>query len=59
VLAPDVSFVRQEEIDRLGATKKFWPGETDLAIEVMSPSDTTRDMEEKSRLWPAHGARLV
>jgi Uma2 family endonuclease len=59
VLAPDVSFIRQEEIDRLGPTKKFWPGAPDLAVEVMSPGDTVRAMQEKARLWLAHGARLV
>ena len=59
VLAPDVSFIRQEELDRLGPTKKFWPGAPDLAVEVMSPGDTARAMQEKARLWLAHGARMV
>src|SRR3954462_1936127 len=35
VLAPDIAFVRQERIEQVGKTKKFWPGAPDLAVEVM------------------------
>jgi Uma2 family endonuclease len=59
VLAPDVSFVRQAELDRLGPTKKFWPGAPDLAVEVMSPGDTARATQEKAKLWLSLGARMV
>jgi len=59
VLAPDAAFIRQEEIDRVGRTKKFWPGAPDLAVEVMSPEDTLRKTEEKAKAWLAHGARMV
>ena len=59
VLAPDASFIRQEELDRLGPTKKFWPGPPDLAVEVMSPGDTVRAAQEKAHLWLTHGTRMV
>ncbi|HVF56216.1 MAG TPA: Uma2 family endonuclease [Pyrinomonadaceae bacterium] len=59
VLAPDASFIRQQEFERIGATKKFWPGAPDLAVEVMSPDDTIRKTDEKARAWLAHGARMV
>ncbi|MBA3239898.1 MAG: Uma2 family endonuclease [Acidobacteria bacterium] len=59
VLAPDAAFIRQEEFDRLGMTKKFWPGAPDLAAEVMSPDDSVRKSEEKARIWLDHGARMV
>ena len=59
VLAPDVSFVRREEVDRVGRTKKFWPGAPDLAVEVMSPDDGVRKTDEKAKSWLAFGARLV
>ena len=59
VLAPDVSFIRQQEFERIGMTKKFWPGAPDLAVEVMSPDDTVRKTDEKARTWLAHGARMV
>lgn len=59
VLAPDAAFIRQEEIDRVGRTKKFWPGAPDLAAEVMSPDDTARKTDEKAKAWLTHGARMV
>jgi Uma2 family endonuclease len=59
VLAPDTAFIRQEELDRIGRTKKFWPGPPDLAVEVMSPDDTMRKTDEKARLWLKLDARMV
>lgn len=59
VLAPDAAFIRQEEFDRIGMTKKFWPGPPDLAAEVMSPDDTVRKTDEKAKSWLSHGARMV
>lgn len=59
VLAPDASFIRQEEFDRVGMTRKFWPGAPDLAAEVMSPDDSTRKAEEKARMWLDYGTRMV
>ncbi len=59
VLAPDAAFIRQEEFDRIGMTKKFWPGAPDLAVEVMSPDDTVRQTDEKAKSWLSHGARMV
>ena len=59
VLAPDAAFIRQEEFERVGMTKKFWPGAPDLAVEVMSPDDTARKTDEKAKAWLAHGARMV
>ena len=46
VRGPDISFVRQ---DRLPAEKKrdYWSGGPDLAIEVLSPSDTPKDIDAK------------
>jgi Uma2 family endonuclease len=59
VLAPDVAFVSQERIDRIGKTKKFWPGAPDLAVEVMSPDDTVRPASRKAFEWLEGGAQLV
>jgi Uma2 family endonuclease len=59
VLAPDAAFIRQEEFERIGPTKKFWPGPPDLAVEVMSPDDTIRKTDEKAKAWLSHGARMV
>lgn len=59
VIAPDTSFIRQEQIDRVGRTKKFWPGAPDLAVEVVSPGDTAREVREKVAMWLAAGTRMV
>jgi Uma2 family endonuclease len=59
VLAPDAAFIRQEEIDRVGRTRKFWPGAPDLAVEVMSPGDSVRKTDEKAKAWLSYGARMV
>ncbi|MFN2454633.1 MAG: Uma2 family endonuclease [Pyrinomonadaceae bacterium] len=59
VIAPDVSFIRQQEVDRLGITKKFWPGAPDLAVEVVSPGDSAREVREKVAAWLAAGTRMV
>src|SRR5262245_36616574 len=47
VRAPDSAFVRKERADEVGDTEKFWPGPPDLAVEVISPSDTYTDVEER------------
>ena len=54
VRAPDASFVRK---DRLPKTvwNKYFPGVPDLAVEVVSPDDTKREVAEKVNMWLAHG----
>jgi len=54
VRAPDASFVRK---DRFPKThwKKYFPGVPDLAVEVVSPDDTKREIAEKLNMWLAHG----
>jgi Uma2 family endonuclease len=59
VLAPDVAFVRQERIDEIGIPRTYFPGAPDLAVEVLSPSETVQQADEKARAWLAAGARLV
>lgn len=43
---PDVSFIRQENIPDFDFSKPF-PGAPDLAIEVVSPSESAIDIESK------------
>jgi Uma2 family endonuclease len=46
VRAPDVGFVRAERVpDPLPV--KFWEGAPDLAVEVLSPSDTAEEIDVK------------
>ena len=59
VLAPDVAFISREHVPESGIPKKYWSGAPDLAVEVLSPGDTTREVEKKVDEWLAAGARLV
>jgi Uma2 family endonuclease len=59
VRAPDVAFIRRERIPESGIPKNFWPGAPDLAIEVLSPGDTRREVGEKVEDWLEAGARAV
>lgn len=59
VVAPDTSFIRQEQVERIGRTEKFWPGAPDLAVEVVSPGDTAREVREKVAAWLAAGTQMV
>ncbi|HKQ52273.1 MAG TPA: Uma2 family endonuclease [Pyrinomonadaceae bacterium] len=59
VLAPDTAFISRENIPESGIPKKYWPGAPDLAVEVLSPGDTAREVEVKVGRWLSAGARLV
>jgi Uma2 family endonuclease len=59
VRAPDVAFVSQRRLDELGDVEGYWPGAPDLLVEVISPSDTYTEVEEKVLEWLEAGARMV
>ena len=59
VLGPDVAFVLKKRIPAKGIEKGFFPGPPDLAVEVMSPSDTAEEVEEKVRIYLDAGPRMV
>ena len=59
VRAPDAAFVRRERVVAVGDVEGFWPGAPDLAVEVISPSDSFADVEEKVFDWLDAGARAV
>ena len=59
VLAPDVAFISRERIPVSGIPKEYWRGAPDLAVEVLSPGDATRKVDEKVRQWLSAGAKLV
>jgi Uma2 family endonuclease len=56
VRAPDVAFVRADRLTG-GVPKRFFEGPPDLAVEVVSPSDTWQEVEEKVEDWLASGTR--
>lgn len=59
VRAPDVAFIRRERIEEVGEVEGYWPGAPDLAVEVISPSDTYTDVEDKVFDWLEAGSRMV
>ena len=59
VRAPDIAFVRMERIKERPEVKGFRIGAPDLVVEVVSPSDTVSEVEEKVAEWLEGGARMV
>ena len=59
VRAPDVAFVRRERIEKAGPVEGYWIGAPDLAVEVLSPSDTVRRVEGKVAQWLESGTSIV
>ena len=59
VRAPDVSFVRKERIPADGIPRGFFQGAPDLAVEVISPSDSYTEVAEKVAQLLEAGTLLV
>ena len=59
VRAPDFAFVCKERMAKQGLTGKFYPAAPDLAVEVLSPSDSHSEVMEKIDEWLTAGTRLV
>ena len=59
VLAPDIAFLRRERVEPTGLLKGYRENAPDLAVEVMSPGDTVREVTEKAGKWLAAGALMV
>lgn len=57
LLAPDVAFVKAGRAIRKVAG--FFDGPPDLAVEVISPSDSRRKVLDKTRRWLDHGTQEV
>jgi Uma2 family endonuclease len=58
VRAPDASFVRKARLTTRLPVGCF-PGVPDLAVEVVSPDDSRREVAEKVNMWLAHGTVVV
>lgn len=59
VRAPDAAFVSKERFEAVGETEKFWPGAPDFAVEVISPGDSFREVQEKALEWIGAGCVAV
>lgn len=58
VRSPDVAFVTKHRVAQ-ATIKAFFPGAPDLAVEVLSPSDTIYELGEKIDDFFAAGTRMV
>ena len=59
VLGVDAAFISRERLSTIEDFDKFATSAPDLAVEVMSPSNTAREMEKKVALYFGAGARAV
>lgn len=59
VRGPDVSFVARDRIPPEGFSKGFWRLAPDLAVEVVSPSNSAAEIQEKVLEYLEAGTRIV
>ena len=59
VKAPDAAFVRKARIDAVGMTTKYFPEAPTLAVEVVSPGDSAKEVHAKARMWIESGCEAV
>lgn len=59
VRAPDYAFVKAQRLPNDRTTQAFFEGVPDLAVEVLSPSNTVREIADKVRDYLANGCGLV
>jgi Uma2 family endonuclease len=59
VLGTDVAFVSRERLATVENEEKFFPFAPDLAVEVLSPGNTVKEINEKIALYFAAGSRAV
>ena len=59
VRAPDVAVVSAARAAGHEDVIGYLPFAPDLAVEVVSPSDSFTDVEAKARMWLEHGSRMV
>lgn len=59
VRAPDVAFISSSRAEQIEDDTGFVPMAPDLAIEVISPTDTFSSVEEKAFAWLSSGTQLV
>jgi Uma2 family endonuclease len=59
VRVPDVAFVSNDRVPREGLADAFGEGAPDLAVEVVSPSNSASGIQRKAMQYMDGGARLV
>ncbi len=59
ILAPDIAFIQRENVPNPWPKYGFFVGVPDLAVEVVSPSETMESVDEKVQKYLEAGTRLV
>jgi Uma2 family endonuclease len=59
VRAPDFSFIAKDHLPANEPEEAYWPGAPDLAVEVLSPGDTSGEVAEKVKEWLNSGCAAV
>jgi Uma2 family endonuclease len=59
VRAPDIAFIRRGRIPADGVPVAYWEGAPDLAVEVVSPSESPAEIRERIEEYLRAGASLV
>lgn len=59
VRGPDIAFIPRKNLPAGGFPRGFWTVPPDLAVEVVSPSNTRAEIREKVLEYLAAGSRLV
>jgi len=59
VRVPDVSFLSNEKLALIKNPNKFYDGTPDLAVEVISPSESYDDVQEKLEDYLSAGVKMV
>jgi Uma2 family endonuclease len=58
--APDISFIGRERLRGLKRREaRFFQGAPDLAVEILSPSNTRRDVDERLKDYFSSGTKLA
>jgi Uma2 family endonuclease len=60
--APDVSFIPKARLQQLGfrpSTRRFFPGAPDLAVEILAPSNTRSEIDERLNDFFASGTQIA
>ena len=56
---PDIAFILADRLSLDTRTTGYSEVVPDLVVEVRSPSDTHREVNDKARMWVSYGVRLV
>ena len=59
VREPDLAYVSAERLPLDADVDGYCPVAPDLVVEIKSPSDSDREVDEKATMWLSHGVRIA